>query len=376
MRNFIVFCCIVFATRSAAQFAIGNQSMTYTDLSRNRDLPFELLYPASTAGTGVSCAEGVFPYVVLAHGFSMQATDYTYMAEELAANGYVVLQLATESGFAPSHEDYALDILFLATHFREENLTNGSLFAGHVLAKVGVIGHSMGGGATWLAAAQANGNIDCLVGMAPAETTPSAIDAAPDVTIPAIIFSGSSDAVTPPAQHHQPIFEATSATCKIFVNVLEGSHCGFADGGTLCQFGELGFNGLAADVQQSIALDLVNAWMDWHLKDVASAENVIASYDGTQSHTQMQISCLTSNLAATDFSRIAVYPNPCDTKLYVVMTNESHSLHLCYPDGKCIPLQTLQFSRGKAEWDVSVLAPGIYTLIDSADGSIYRFIVR
>ncbi len=376
MRAIQIFFCTICCVSASAQFAVGYVSITYTDATRNRELPFELLYPAQSSGQGVACSDGTFPYIVMAHGFSMQSTDYTYLAEALVSHGYMVLQLATESGFAPSHADYGLDILFLAAHFRDENITAGSLFAGHVLPKVGVIGHSMGGGSAWLAAAQSNGNIDCLVGMAPAETNPSAIDAAMQVVVPAMILSGSSDAVTPPAQNHQPIYEETSSACKVFISVLEGSHCGFADAGTLCQFGEFGFNGLSTNVQQSITLDMVKAWMDLHLNDVAEAAIVIENYDESQSNTQTQNGCVISSLQDNPSSLLRIFPNPSSDKIYLVDRTFEHLWQVYNSKGQRMALTGNRTSDGRVELDVSSLESGIYVIVDSDNATNGRFMVR
>lgn len=376
MRITIIFLLFVANSYLYAQFSIGTLSQTYTDVSRSRDLPFELMYPASTSGNGVPCAEGLFPYVVIAHGFSMQATDYTYLAESLVSNGYMVLQLATETGFVPSHADYGLDILYLATHFREENITSGSLFEGHVMPKAGVIGHSMGGGSAWLAAAQANGNIDCVVGMAPAETNPSAIDVAPQVIMPAMILSGSSDAVTPPAQNHQPIYDGTYSSCKVFVNVISGSHCGFADNGTLCQIGELGFSGLAAATQQDIALDLVNAWMDQHLKDLPNAAVIIDGYDALQSNTQMENSCILSVIQTDTFSNLMLFPNPSDNKISISGISTMKQLTIFSGDGRHVAVDGHRKNLNTLELDISHLKPGVYIITDTNSGATTRFVVR
>jgi predicted dienelactone hydrolase len=375
MRSIIIFLLMVATTPLWAQFAVGSISLTYTDATRNRDLPFEMMYPASTDGNGVPCADGVFPYVVIAHGFSMQASDYTYLAQSLAASGYIVLQLATESGFAPSHADYGLDILYLATHFREENVTDGSWFAGHVMSKAGVIGHSMGGGSAWLAAAQEDGNIDCLVGLAPAETNPSAIDAAPEVVTPAMILSGSSDAVTPPAQNHQPIYDETASSCKVFVNVLEGSHCGFADDGTLCQFGEFGFNGLATTLQQSITQDLVKPWMDWHLKGLTDAAGVIDSYDEIQPNTEIVSGCIVSSIQANALSNLQIFPNPSDNKISVWGISEVRHLVVINGEGRRVDMICHQRNSDAIEMDVSYFHPGIYVAMNSSTGARVRFVV-
>jgi hypothetical protein len=288
----------------------------------------------------------------------------------------MILQLATESGFAPSHNDYGLDILYLATHFRDQNFDSSSLFFGHVLPKAGVVGHSMGGGSAWLAAATASGNIDCVVGMAPAETNPSAIDAASQVTVPAMILSGSSDAVTPPSQHHLPIFNETASSCKVFVSVNQGSHCAFADGGTLCQFGEFGFNGLDAGVQQNIALTLVSAWMDMHLRGDAAAGELIGSFDQTQSDTETQNNCVMSRLNETGNSEISVFPNPAEDVITLTGISSVSHLLVLNADGRHLDVDCAVSGRNMVDLNVNSFAPGIYTVTDMERAKCIRFLVR
>ena len=105
------------------------------------------------------------------------------------------------------------------------------------------------------------------------------MDAGSSILTPTLVISGSADAVTPPEEHHIPLHDAASpSTCRSFVNVLEGSHCGFADAGSLCDLGELLFSGMS---EMSFKLMLLK-WpcsVARALMDDISALNEMESYD-------------------------------------------------------------------------------------------------
>jgi hypothetical protein len=101
-----------------------------------------------------------------------------------------------------------------------------------------LMGHSMGGGASYLAA-ESNTSIKTLVSFAGAETTPSAIAAAANVTVPTVVFYGSKDGVTPPDEHAIPMYNALGAGCKSLVNIVNGNHCRFANSNFNCETAEL-----------------------------------------------------------------------------------------------------------------------------------------
>ena len=56
----------------AQNFQSGKTSISFTDISRNRQIPTDIYYPANTAGNNVPIASGntKFPVVVFGHGFS------------------------------------------------------------------------------------------------------------------------------------------------------------------------------------------------------------------------------------------------------------------------------------------------------------------
>ena len=358
-----------------AQFAVGHSSVSYQDPSRaNRSIACELYYPANASGDDVEVAAGQFPFIAFGHGFVMDYTAYQNITDELVASGYVMIYVETEGGFAPAHADFGLDLAYVADHFYEENATAGSLFQSHLIDRCAIMGHSMGGGATWLAATT-SASVDCIAGLAPAETNPSAIAAASNVNVPALVLSGSSDAVTPPADHHIPIFEGTASECKIFVDILNGSHCGYADSGSLCDFGEFGFNGLSRAEQQVITHDLLLAFFDFHLKDLSTGNTTLQNYDGTQANVEMLIECL-SSVAQSDSPGMLVFPNPCTESLFLE-SDASGSMTYSVMDftGKVVVSGVLMFSGGRAEVNTNQLPVGIYTVLLN-DQAAARFLKR
>jgi hypothetical protein len=220
----------------------------------------------------------------------------------------------------------------------------------------------MGGGATWLAA-NTSESVDCIAGLAPAETNPSAIAAASNVNVPALVLSGSSDAVTAPADNHTPIFESTASACKYFVNIIEGSHCGYANSGSLCDFGELFFAGLSREEQQQITHELLLAWFDVYLRDNAASNEVLQLYDEMQGNTETTIECVVS-VAQSDAQGMLVFPNPCTESLFLE-SDASGSMTYSVMDltGKVVASGVLMFSGGRAEVSTVQLPAGVFTIL-------------
>jgi len=268
----LLLCLIPFLASTAfAQFPVGSRTITYNDPARsNRAIQCEVYYPGVTAGNNAVVAVGEFPIIIFGHGFTMQPTAYPNWKDEFVPDGYIMIFPGTETSFSPSHENFGLDLRFLATEMQDEGTNVSSPFYQHVSDRTAIMGHSMGGGATFLASSGFAG-VDCIVGLAPAETTPSAVAAAATVTTPTMILSGTSDGVTPPADHHIPIYNGVGAACKYFVNIQNGSHCRFASSPGLCTVGEFIPGTLSAADQQAVSYAVCHPWFDYFLKDDCAA---------------------------------------------------------------------------------------------------------
>ncbi|MFM7725386.1 MAG: T9SS type A sorting domain-containing protein, partial [Flavobacteriales bacterium] len=155
----------------------------------------------------------------------------------------------------------------------------------------------------------------------------------------------------------------------------DGSHCGYADSGSLCDFGEFGFSGLSREEQQSITHALLLAYFDYYLRDNAAGLGVIQNYDGPQSNTETQIECL-SSVAHVEAQGILLFPNPCTEVLFLQGVSNG-SKNYCGMDltGRVVASGSLNFSGGRAEVSTVQLPAGVYTVVlDNGRGM--RFVKR
>ena len=248
---------------AAEPYAIGHRTIVFVDPERaDRQIPTEVYYPAETPGESVPIAAGPFPVLSFGHGYVMTVGSYEFLYNGLVPRGRIVALPTTEGGFFPSHEQLGLDLAFVLSALRAEGEDPASPFYGEVAPTSAVMGHSMGGGASVLAA-RADPTITVLANFAAAETNPSAIEAAADVSQPALIFAGSLDCVTPPAQHQIPIYEALASPCRALITVTGASHCQFADYNYLCSLGEGGCDSptISRSEQHAIVLRLLDPWL-------------------------------------------------------------------------------------------------------------------
>ena len=101
-----------------------------------------------------------------------------------------------------------------------------------------------------------------------------------------------------------------------FVNVLEGSHCGFADAGSLCDLGELLFSGMSRDEFQGHAFEMALLWLRAHLMEDASALNEMEAYGLAQSAVEVSLTCVLSEVPMLCES-LKVWPNPAQETLFL-----------------------------------------------------------
>lgn len=276
----------------AQNLAIGHSTITYNDPSRSggfgsgggtgRQIQTEIYYPSTAAGENVPVADGQWPIIVFGHGFAMNWDAYSNIWNYLVPYGYIMAFPRTEGSLfpAPSHGDFGLDIALVGLKLAESGQNPNSIFFDKISDYSCAMGHSMGGGAAVLAASQSS-VFDCYLGLAPAETNPSAITAAANLQLPSLILSGSNDGVTPPSQHHLPIFEAIPHDCKTFANLIGGGHCYFANVNFNCDFGEsTSSTGISLNraQQQNLMYEQITSWLAYFLNRSCEAYEAFIDY--------------------------------------------------------------------------------------------------
>jgi len=267
---------LIAATVPAGAYEVGYTSVVFVDPERgDRQIATEIYYPADQAGADVPVAApppGGFPVIACGHGYLMSWDRYVYLADGLVPNGFVLALPKTEGNLFPSHGAFGLDLAFVIAALQEANADPGSPFHQRIGAGAAVAGHSMGGGASFLAA-EASDRVTAIFNLAAAETNPSAIAAAANVGVPALLFSGSVDCVTPPADHQLPMYDALASDCKTWVGVTGASHCQFALQSTVCELGEFACDDptITRAEQHALVLALLDPWLRHTLGDEPGA---------------------------------------------------------------------------------------------------------
>ncbi len=132
----------------------------------------------------------------------MQNSNYISLYKHLTSYGYIVI--------APqfpdvNHLQLAFDLLFCANLIKNQNKNPSSIFYRLVdTTKTGLSGHSMGGGASLLAAA--NDSTITVVAPLAAERNPSDIGVMNNIKSVFYLITAQNDGITPPQNHQIPMF--------------------------------------------------------------------------------------------------------------------------------------------------------------------------
>lgn len=220
--------CLAGGTDAAGPFAVGSRTVTVTR-ANGSTFSAVVRYPAQSAGASTPFAAGAMPApaITFGHGFVTPVTQYESTLTHLASWGFIAIASTTQGSLFPSHSAFAADMRDCLTFLSQQSGTAGSWLEGAVdAAAFGASGHSMGGGASVLAAA-ADPRIVAVANLAAAETNPSAQAAMASVTAPVRVIAGSDDTIVSAASTQQ-IHDAAPGP-RQFALIAGGSHCGFID---------------------------------------------------------------------------------------------------------------------------------------------------
>jgi hypothetical protein len=318
----------------AQPYQIGHITATFIDAGRSgRSVSTEIYYPADVAGDDVtfsSAISGKVPAISFGHGFVMTYDAYFNIRNAVVANGYIIAFPTTEGSFSPSHDEFAKDLAFVLKSVALLGSTSSSVLYDKVDTMNCVMGHSMGGGAAFLAAA-ADNTIKSIATMAAAETTPSAIAASAAVVAPGLVFAGINDCVCPPATNQLPMYSGLASSCKQYIGIIGGSHCQMANSSVTCSFGEATCTPaptISVAVQQAVIDTYLVPWLNYHLKgDCTAGSHFDAKLvaDAAIDYQKNCSLCATGSVAGTGANPVVrVYPNPCRDALHVSLPSGKH----------------------------------------------------
>ena len=236
---------------NAAPAPVTTKSVVVT--ASGRSFPARIAYP--TRG-------GPYPAIAFAHGYGIDSSYYRGTLRALASAGYVVIAPDSETGQFPSHSRLANDLSRSLRWLGRQSATGSrDLPRGKVDSRrLGVAGHSMGGGVALLAASR-DRSIDTVATLAAADTAPvRASVAVRRLRVPSLFVVGSDDRIVPAAGTAVMFRRAPSPT--LLATITGGSHCGFMETIPLaCDAGRISYNR-----QLRLTRDQLRRWFDRYLR--------------------------------------------------------------------------------------------------------------
>jgi len=253
-------------------FSAGHTSIVLRDSQRdNRKVPVEIFYPEERVGSSIDTngsGKDRFPVICFAHAYLMPAEAYVNFQDMLVPEGMILIFPQSSRGLFPSHRRYAEDIAFVFNEAQKMGEDPSSVLYGITDTVSCLIGHSLGGGAVFLAANMLSG-LSAIVALAPLNTHPSAIQAASSVVVPSLVIAGSDDCITPPEKHQLPIYDFLASDEKTYILITGANHCQMASENSACSTGEtmLGCRaGITRDEQHKILKRYLIPWLRFYLK--------------------------------------------------------------------------------------------------------------
>jgi predicted dienelactone hydrolase len=364
----LLFVLTCYSNAGAQPYQIGHVSITFTDPARgNRAVPTEIYYPADVTAdnaTFTSAITGPVPAISFGHGFVMAWNAYQNIWEAVAGAGYIIAFPTTEGSLSPNHGTFGEDLRFVLQQLKAQGNLASSVLYNRVDTVTCVMGHSMGGGAAFLAAA-ADPTIKAIATLAPAETSPGAISAAGTIATNALVIAGANDCVTPPATNQVPMYNNLLSACKHYIAITGGSHCQMAESNAACNFGESTCTpapAISRATQHTIINRYLLPWLSSRLKNSCTAGRQFDSTlnaDGEITYQKNCALCSGSGIAGADNSaRVSVYPNPFGAVLHVRTPGSAEDEFVLYNvTGKIMRTTT---ADSTADVSTADLASGVY----------------
>jgi dienelactone hydrolase len=357
-----LFCFQLFALQ------VGHTTVTFVDPFRNnRQISTEVYYPAITAGNNTPIAAGTFPVIAFGHGFFMTWSAYQNFWDLIVPEGYILAFPTTESSILPSHSNFGEDLKFLISKIQSDGAGN-SVPLSSIGNTSAIMGHSMGGGSSFLAAAN-NTSITTMISFAAANTNPSSVNASQQVFVPTLLFSGENDCVAPLLQHQNIMFDSLVSSHKTQITISGGGHCYFGNSNFNCTFGESTCSPsptISRTQQQVATMDFLIPWLDYFLKNDCPKAQIFQDSLQTSSrisYRQSQaISCSTaiknSKILSSAFT---IFPNPFLNFVTINLADENIGTITLY-NSLMQKSGVYSFSEGqkKVNLDLSSLTNGLY----------------
>jgi pimeloyl-ACP methyl ester carboxylesterase len=198
-------------TESSIEALRGPYSVADTSVSSLAVTGFgggTIYYPTSTS-------DGTFGAVVIAPGFTAYQSSIAWLGPRLASQGFVVFTIDTNTTL-DQPDSRGRQLLAALDYLTERSSVRGRIDS----SRLGVMGHSMGGGGT-LEAAKSRPSLQAAIPL-----TPWNLDKSwPEVGTPTLIVGADGDTVAPVASHAEPFYSGLpSATDRAYLELNNATH--------------------------------------------------------------------------------------------------------------------------------------------------------
>ncbi|GGX31898.1 dienelactone hydrolase family protein [Streptomyces chartreusis] len=185
-------------TTSSIEASRGPYAVSQTSVSSLSVSGFgggTIYYPTSTS-------DGTFGAVAISPGYTAYESSIAWLGPRLASQGFVVFTIDTLTTL-DQPDSRGRQLLAALDHLTERSSVRSRIDA----SRLGVMGHSMGGGGS-LEAAKSRPALQAAIPL-----TPWNLDKTwPEVTTPTLIFGADGDTVAPVASHAEPFYSSLSSS--------------------------------------------------------------------------------------------------------------------------------------------------------------------
>ncbi|MFD7133028.1 alpha/beta hydrolase [Streptomyces sp. NPDC059894] len=198
-------------TTSSIEALRGSYAVSETSVSSLAVTGFgggTIYYPTSTA-------DGTFGAIAISPGFTAYQSSIAWLGPRLASQGFVVFTIDTNT--TADQPDSRGDQLLAALDY----LTQRSSVRTRIdSSRLGVMGHSMGGGGS-LEAAKTRPSLQAAIPL-----TPWNLDKTwPEVTTPTLIVGADGDTIAPVASHAEPFYTSLpSSLDRAYLELNSATH--------------------------------------------------------------------------------------------------------------------------------------------------------
>ncbi|WP_442806352.1 bis(hydroxyethyl) terephthalate hydrolase [Streptomyces sp. NBC_01317] len=196
---------------SSIEAARGSYAVSQTSVSSVSVTGFgggTVYYPTSTA-------DGTFGAVVISPGFTATQSSISWLGPRLASQGFVVFTIDTNTTL-DQPDSRGRQLLAALDYLTERSSVRTRIDS----ARLGVMGHSMGGGGT-LEAAKSRPSLQAAIPLTGWNTDKSW----PEVRTPTLIIGADGDTVAPVASHSEPFYTSLpSSLDKAYLELNGATH--------------------------------------------------------------------------------------------------------------------------------------------------------